>query len=176
MAVNATAHFWTVKATLPQMMAADHGHIVTIASSAGLSGTPGLADYCASKAAAVYFDESIRLEMRKLGKRGVKTTCVCPFFIKTGMFEGVQTRWPKLLPLLEPEYAASKIVSAVRCDQPMLIMPLVVHLAPLLKGIFPPAITDYCLEWFGVLDAMDEFRGRAAPPPPYPVGAKGKAA
>ena len=49
MAVNSTAHFWTVKACLPAMMEADHGHIVTIASSAGLCGTPGLADYCASK-------------------------------------------------------------------------------------------------------------------------------
>lgn len=74
MAVNATAHFWTVKSTLPAMLEADHGHIVTIASSAGMLGVAGLADYCASKAAALRFDESIRLEMRKLGKAGVHTT------------------------------------------------------------------------------------------------------
>jgi hypothetical protein len=49
MAVNSTAHFWTAKACLPSMMDNNHGHIVTIASSAGLCGTPGLADYCASK-------------------------------------------------------------------------------------------------------------------------------
>jgi len=49
MAVNATAHFWTAKACLPSMMENNHGHIVTISSSAGLCGTPGLADYCASK-------------------------------------------------------------------------------------------------------------------------------
>ena len=49
MQVNATCHFWTVKAVLPSMMANNHGHIVTIASSAGMVGTPGLADYCASK-------------------------------------------------------------------------------------------------------------------------------
>ena len=39
MQVNATSHFWTVKSVLPGMMAANHGHIVTIASSAGMVGT-----------------------------------------------------------------------------------------------------------------------------------------
>ena len=58
------------------MLKADHGHIVTIASMAGTAGVPGLADYCASKHAAVGFDESIRLEAQKLGKYGVKTTVV----------------------------------------------------------------------------------------------------
>jgi all-trans-retinol dehydrogenase (NAD+) len=37
-----------------------------------------MADYCASKFAAVGFDESIRNELKKLGKTGVHTTCVCP--------------------------------------------------------------------------------------------------
>jgi len=38
MAVNATSHFWTIKAFLPEMLARNSGHIVTIASAAGLSG------------------------------------------------------------------------------------------------------------------------------------------
>ena len=117
MQVNATSHFWTVKSVLPGMMAKNHGHIVTIASSAGMVGTPGLADYCASKAAAVRFDESIRLEMRSIGQTGVKTTVVCPFFIDTGMFDGVQAKYPLLLPILKPEWVANKIISAVRCNQ-----------------------------------------------------------
>ena len=160
MAVNIEAHFWTVKAVLPSMMAANHGHICTIASSAGLLGVPGLADYCASKHAAVGFDESIRLEMRNLGHDGVKTTCVSPFFIKTGMFEGAQSRWPRLLPLLEPEYAASKIVRAIRCNQEVLIMPLAVHLTPIVRLLPVPLFDDIC-DWFGVLETMSEFKGRA---------------
>ena len=68
MAVNATAHFWTAKAVLPSMLANDHGHIVTISSITGMVGAVGLADYSASKAAAFYFDESISLEMHRLGK------------------------------------------------------------------------------------------------------------
>lgn len=47
--VNTIAHFWTVKAFLKPMVDRNHGHFVTIASSAGLVGVNGLADYCASK-------------------------------------------------------------------------------------------------------------------------------
>lgn len=160
MAVNATAHFWTVKAVLPAMIEADHGHIVTISSSAGLVGVPGLADYCACKHAVMGFDESMRLEMRKLGKQGVKTTAVCPFFIKTGMFEGAASKWPRLLPLLEPEYAAGKIVRAIRCNQQVLYMPLILHITPLLRAILPVPVFDEVADWFGVLDTMDAFKGR----------------
>ena len=45
------------------MLERNHGHIVSIASSAGLFGVTGLADYCASKFAAVGFDECIRNEV-----------------------------------------------------------------------------------------------------------------
>jgi len=74
MKVNAMAHFWTIKAFLPAMIARQHGHIVSIASSAGHAGVPGLGDYCASKYAAVGFNESLRLQLRKDGVKGVHTT------------------------------------------------------------------------------------------------------
>ena len=51
-------------------------------------GVVGLTDYCASKFGAVGFDESLRMELRKL-KSNVKTTCICPYYIDTGMFSGV---------------------------------------------------------------------------------------
>ena len=59
---------------------------MTVASAAGLVGTAGLADYCASKFGAVGFNESLRVELRRLGKKGVSTTCVCPYYINTGRF------------------------------------------------------------------------------------------
>ncbi|KAH9496186.1 hypothetical protein Btru_010427 [Bulinus truncatus] len=93
MAVNCNAHFWTTKSFLPSMVSRNHGHIVTIASSAGLFGISGLSDYCASKFAAVGFDESLRNELSKQKKTGVKTTVVCPFYIRTGMFTGVRSRF-----------------------------------------------------------------------------------
>src|SRR6185436_10492924 len=86
--VNTLALFWTTRAFLPKMKERNHGHIVTIASAAGLVGTARLTDYCSSKFAAVGFDDSLRLELERLGLN-IQTTVVCPFYISTGMFAGV---------------------------------------------------------------------------------------
>ena len=75
------------------MLETNHGHVVTIASSAGLFGVCGLCDYSASKFGAVGFDESLMMELNVMKKTGVHTTVVCPFFINTGMFDGVKTRY-----------------------------------------------------------------------------------
>ena len=86
------------------------------------------------------------------------------------MFEGVQAKWPRILPLLEPEWAADKIVSAIRCNQWELLMPLILHIVPVLRGLLPLAVSADLAEWFGVLDTMDDFKGRA-PRQAYPVDA-----
>ena len=75
------------------MLEKNHGHVVTIASLAGFFGVCGLCDYCASKAGAVGFDESLYMELGVMKKNGVHTTVICPFFINTGMFDGVKTRY-----------------------------------------------------------------------------------
>ena len=69
----------------------DHGHIVTIASAAGLFGADGLVDYCASKHAAVGLHESLTVELYAQKYYGIHTTCVCPTYIDSGMFAGVKT-------------------------------------------------------------------------------------
>ena len=94
------------------MLKKNKGHIVSIASMAGIVGVPGLADYCGSKFAVFGVDESLRLELKQL-KSNVKTTCVCPFFINTKMFEGVKTPFP-LLPLLDSEWVSERIITAIR--------------------------------------------------------------
>lgn len=97
MQVNVHANFWTVKAFLPGMIARGRGHLVTISSAAGIIGVMGLADYSAGKFAVFGFHEALRMELRRL-KSAVATTVVCPFFIDTGMFAGVRTRFLRLLP------------------------------------------------------------------------------
>ncbi|KAF5902927.1 epidermal retinol dehydrogenase 2-like, partial [Clarias magur] len=131
--VNTMAHFWTYKAFLPAMTEKNHGHLVSVASSAGLIGVNGLADYCASKFAAVGFAESVALELIDTGKDGVKTTIVCPYFINTGMFDGCGTKWPHFLPLLEPEYVAKKILNAIQTDQTFLLLPRSIYFLNFLK-------------------------------------------
>ena len=88
------------------------GHIVSIASMAGHVGLPGLSDYCGSKSGAVAIDEAVRLELKKTGDyKYVKTTCICPYFIDTGMFEGAKKAFPMYI--LTPEETVKRIIDAI---------------------------------------------------------------
>jgi all-trans-retinol dehydrogenase (NAD+) len=158
-AVNALAPFWTCKAFLPAMLERNSGHIVNIASAAGIIGVTGLADYSASKFAVFGFDEAIRMELRRR-KSAVRTTVVCPFFIDTGMFQGVQTRFPLLLPILKSEYVARRIVRGVLKNRWRLIMPFFVYSVFWLR-IFPTGFFDAVADFFGISHSMDHFSGRA---------------
>lgn len=155
--VNTFASFWTCKAFLPGMIKRNSGHIVTISSAAGLVGVVGLAEYCASKFAAFGFDEALRMELRSM-KSGITTTVVCPFFINTGMFDGVKTRFPLLLPILEPSYAARRIVRAVLKKRKRLIMPRLVQ-GVLILRFLPVSFLDFVADFLGISHSMDTFRG-----------------
>ena len=107
------------------MIKRNTGHIVTIASAAGHMGTSGLVDYCASKFGAVGFNESLRQEFKSKGYSNlklnkvilldIKTTCICPYLIETGMFRGVgKTKLSFFIPNLKPEYVANRVIAAIR--------------------------------------------------------------
>ena len=156
--INTHSLFWMIKAFLPAMIERNRGHIVTIASAAGLIGVPRLTDYCASKFAAVGLDESLRAELRKRAP-GVRTTVVCPYYIDTGMFEGVKTRFSFLLPILKEEKVADKILKAVERDRPRLQMPALVHSIPLLR-LLPVPLFDVIAKIMGITASTDDFVGR----------------
>jgi all-trans-retinol dehydrogenase (NAD+) len=156
--VNTLALFWTAKAFLPGMLERDRGHIVTIASAAGLAGTSKLTDYCSSKFAAVGFDESLRVELKRQGSR-VVTTVVCPFYTDTGMFQGVRTRFPWLLPILAPDYVVRRTVGAIESDRRRLIMPRFVYTGWPIR-LLPVDWFDALMAFFGISHSMDDFRGR----------------
>jgi all-trans-retinol dehydrogenase (NAD+) len=157
-AVNSLALFWTTKAFLPAMKARGSGHLVTVASAAGLIGTARETDYAASKFAAVGFAEALRQELRH-GAPGVKTTVVCPYYIDTGMFEGVKTRFPLLLPVLKEQTVADRVLKAVRRNQPLVQMPLMVGTLPAMR-LLPVWAFDQLTDFFGLNNSMDTFTGR----------------
>ncbi len=165
-AVNTLALFRTVRAFLPGMLQAGDGHIVTIASASGIAAAPRLSDYSASKAAAIGFDEALRLELRRDGAP-VRTTVVCPFYIRTGMFAGARTRFPALLPILDPAEVARRVVDAIERDRPRLVLPRFVMSTWLLR-LLPVAWFDAAMDFFGITGSMDGFTGRRArrPGPP----------
>jgi len=155
-AVNATAHLWTIKNFLPGMLERNSGHIVTIASAAGTMGVAGLVDYCASKYAAIGINDSLRAEIYKLGKN-IDTLCVCPYYIKTEMFKGVSPYW---IPMLEPEYVVNSIVGAMKRRQAYLMLPFIVNISSALVRIFPASVIDFVAHHIGVNSGMDTFQGK----------------
>jgi len=158
--INALSLFWVTRVFLPAMIERGSGHVVTVASSAGLVGVARLSDYCASKWAAVGFDESLRMELERSAP-GVKTTVVCPYYINTGMFAGAQSRFPHLLPMLEEDDVAERILRAVEHDKPRLLLPPLVHLLPMLRAL-PPRVFDGVMTLLGVNASMDHFVGHKA--------------
>lgn len=157
--VNTISHFWTARAFLPDMLKRNRGHIVTIASAGGLVGVAKLADYCASKFAAVGFDDALRAELTKESP-GVRTTVVMPFFINTGMFDGVKTRVPWLLPILDERDVAKKIIRGIERNTQRLFLPGTVQPLLALKSL-PTPIVDFMMTILGVNSTMDEFKGRS---------------
>lgn len=154
--VNTISHFWTVKAFLPGMLARNHGHIVTVASIAGMAGGANVADYCASKFGAFGFAECLRFELQKLGATGVTTTCVCPYLIDTGMFAGARAGASWVLPILQPAYVASMVVRAIKRKQAWLCLPRIVYLVPLLR-VLPVSLYDIVGRLLGSTKTMDNF-------------------
>ena len=156
--VNTLSLFWTTKAFLPEMIQRNRGHLVTIASASGIIGVARLTDYSATKWAAVGFDESLRVELKKTAP-GVKTTVICPYYIDTGMFDGVRSRFPFLLPILKEKKVAERILKTIERNQPRLVLPLMVQMIPWLR-ILPLSWFDAIANLIGVNSSMDNFKGR----------------
>ena len=76
------------------------------------------------------------------------------------MFDGVKTRFPWLLPILEPEYVADQIVSAVETNRAQLWLPKLILTSTWIKSLFNTNSTAKILEFLGVFDSMDDFKGR----------------
>ena len=64
------------------------GHIVNVASFAGLAGLPFVASYGVAKAGVVALSEALRVEMYP---HGVGVTVVCPAFVKTNLLESFRS-------------------------------------------------------------------------------------
>ena len=162
MNINATAPMIVAQQMLPEMVARDSGHICNIASAGGLISNPRMAVYAASKWAVIGWSDSVRIELRERKSR-VRVTTVAPYYTKTGMFDGVRSR---VLPLLEPEYVARKIVRAIEHNTGFqcimnFVVPLSMHFVRAMQGLLPTAVFDWLFgEVVGIYHTMDNFTGR----------------
>lgn len=158
--VNLLAQMWTVQCFLPSMLERDHGHVINVASVAGLIGAPRMTDYCASKHGSVGFTDSLRYELTTYGRPGVHTTCVCPYFVDTGMFHGCLSRFPWLLPTLQPQPTVDRIMTAILTNEKMVYIPRTMYLLHILQVVLPVDAMMAIHKFLGATDFMTSFVGR----------------
>ena len=80
--VNLTAVFRLTRELTHPMMRRRYGRIINITSVVGVTGNPGQANYCASKAGMIGFTKSLAQE---IASRNVTVNCVAPGFIESAM-------------------------------------------------------------------------------------------
>lgn len=83
-----------------------HGHVVNVASLAGLVNPPLMASYNVVKAGVVSLSETLRFELEPAG---ITTSVVCPSFFRTGLADGFRTPDPAIRQLMERLVTASDI-------------------------------------------------------------------
>ena len=119
------------------MSKARSGVLVGVASVAGFRGLPGSGAYSASKAAAISYLESLRVELRS---SGVAVLTLCPGFIATPM----TARNPYAMPfLLAPDKAARLIARAIEKQQPFYVLPWQMALTGRVLKLLPRSLYDF---------------------------------
>ena len=121
---------------LTPMRTARRGTLVGIASIAGFRGLPGSGAYSASKAAAIGYLESLRVELRG---SGIAVVTICPGYIATPMTAHNPYRMPFLM---QPDAAARKIARAIARRKRFYVLPWQMALAGRVFRALPRPLYD----------------------------------
>ena len=155
--VNTIAPMVIAQQILPDMLKRNHGHICNIASAGGMLSNPRMSVYGASKWAMIGWSDSVRIELQQM-KSNVHFTTIAPYYINTGMFNGVHS---SIFPILKPEPTAHKIIRAIERNQSFRGIPFGFHFIRFWQAILPFRIFDFVFGTvFGIYHAMDNFTGR----------------
>jgi short-subunit dehydrogenase len=146
---------------LPDLLTRPEAAVVNIASAAALVALPHAVSYAASKTAVLAFSDSLREELRLLGRRHVRVTTVCPSYIDTGLFAGA--RPARLTWMLTAEQVARSVRRAVERRRELVLEPWTVRILDGSRGLLPRAAFRRLCAWFGVYASMTAWRGRADP-------------
>ena len=130
--VNVLGPAYGVSTFVPLMLEQGEGHVVNTASEAGLTASPVLGSYHATKYAVVGLSESLAMELEGTP---VGVTCLCPELVDTRIFEATRNApaalglpAPAAVPIdqiaefmgtvaMPPADLAADVVYAVRADQ-----------------------------------------------------------
>ena len=157
MQINTLAPMFVTLAVLPDMLKRNRGHICNITSAGGMLANPKMSVYAASKWAAIGWSDSVRIELQQM-KSKVHVTTVAPFYIRTGMFEGVKS-W--LIPILPPEYVAKRVIRAIERNTIFRGIPFSSHFIRFWQTVLPICVFDFIFgKVVGLYHALDHFTGR----------------
>jgi len=161
---NLLAHVYAVRAVLPGMLERGEGYLVHTASAAGLLTQIGDLPYSVTKHAVVGLAEWLAITY---GDAGIRVSCVCPQYVRTGMTTGGATA-PRSRPVmtgdqmhavadvLEPDDVARAVLAAIATEE-FLVLP---H--PEVLEYFRRKASDYD-RWIG---GMRRLQGRLRGTPP----------
>lgn len=112
------------------------GKLVGIASVAGIRGLPGSEAYCASKAAAISYLESLRVE---LGRYGIRVLTIAPGFVRTPL----TARNPYAMPfLMDADRFARAAADAIAAGRTYTVIPWQMALMAKLLRMLPNWLFD----------------------------------
>jgi NADP-dependent 3-hydroxy acid dehydrogenase YdfG len=124
-ATNVNGIFYCSRLVIAGMKKQGFGHIVNIASTAGLEGYAQTSGYCASKFAVRGFSDALYKELRDFG---IKVTCVFPGSVKTDFFRHHHSIEPHDN-MLMPNDVANQIIYAL--ESPANFHPVNLEIRPL---------------------------------------------
>ncbi|MCH5173508.1 MAG: SDR family NAD(P)-dependent oxidoreductase [Bacteroidales bacterium] len=154
--INTKGAMFVTLRFINEMKARGKGHICNITSSAGMLALPKMALYTSSKWAATGWSESLRIELQR-EKSPLHVTTVAPYFISTGMFDGIKS----FFRIQKPEVVAKKALDAVEKNKIYKGIPFSFHFIRLMQGLIPLAIFDPLFgDFCGLYTVMDSFTGR----------------
>ncbi|MBI1394606.1 MAG: SDR family oxidoreductase [Betaproteobacteria bacterium] len=134
--VNVIGMVQTLQPFVGPMRQAGRGTIVGIASVAGFRGLPGAGAYCASKAAAITYLESLRVE---LAGSGVHVVTICPGYVATRMTAAN----PYPMPFrIDADTAAERMVRAIDRRKSFVVIPRRMAVAATLLRALPRPVFD----------------------------------
>ena len=155
--INTIGPMLVAREILPDMLKRDKGHICNITSAGGMLGNPRMSVYGASKWAAIGWSESVRIELEEQ-KSNVHITTIAPYYINTGMFNGVNS---PIFPILDPEKTSEKIIRAIEKNKIFYGIPFGFHFIRFWQFLLPTKIFDFVFgKVFGIYHTMDNFVGR----------------
>lgn len=153
-AVNLRGVILGCKLALPGMVARGSGHIVNVASMAGVLPVPGLAVYCATKFAVVGLTQSLREEYRD---SGVQFSTIMPAKVTTELASGTDAA-ARGVPTSSPEDVAAAVVEALTKQLTEVTVPRYLGAAPAVLGLAPHWLQRGFRRTFGdrrVLEKLD---------------------